>query len=93
LYPNILFTKKQRLDTQSLIANGSFPMGTNSDPTAACQVPTFMQYDPAAYKAFKKAYLQYIKHVASIENGGETPEKEVTSFLATDLEIDDRGMP
>ena len=52
-----------------------------------------MQYDPAAYKAFKKAYLQYIKHVASIENGGEMPEKEVTSFSATDLEIDDRGMP
>ena len=67
----------------------------NSDPTvyrAATQVPTFAQYDPAAYKALKKSYLPYIKHIAAIEKGTEPP-KQLGKFTGADLTYDSSGLP
>src|SRR6266567_148580 len=55
-------------------------------------VPTFQQYNPAAYKTFKTAYLTYIKHVASIENGTE-PVQKTTNFSMADLTYSKKGLP
>jgi hypothetical protein len=57
------------------------------------EVPTFAQYNPAAYKEMKNAYIKYIKHIAAIEKGTEPPNNEVTSFSVKDLTSDTAGRP
>ena len=67
----------------------------NSDPTVylgATQVPTFAQYNPAAYKALKKSYLPYIKHIAAIEKGTEIPN-QIGKFTVADLTYEPSGLP
>jgi hypothetical protein len=68
-----------------------------ADPAAAervRQVPTFQQYDPAAYKAMRKSYLKYVKHVGSIEKGTTTVTvPDVSTFTVTDLDVEAGGYP
>ncbi|KAF8958654.1 hypothetical protein BDZ97DRAFT_1923550 [Flammula alnicola] len=75
-------------DTQSLVVDGT--LSTPADPNSTGyrgvrQVPTFSQYDPTAYQVMKKAYLKYIKHIASIEKETAPAANTVTNFTMADL--------
>jgi len=70
--------KISSLDTQDNCGDGS--------------IPTFWQHNPAAYKAMKTAFLNYIKIVSTIENGTETV-KGTTNFSMADLTYTSTGLP
>ncbi|KAF8961700.1 hypothetical protein BDZ97DRAFT_1921028 [Flammula alnicola] len=83
-------------DTQSLVADGTLSTPADSNSTGyrgVRQVPTFSQYDPTAYQAMKKAYLKYIKHIASIEKGTAPAVNTVTNFTMADLKCEPSGLP
>ncbi|KAF8962367.1 hypothetical protein BDZ97DRAFT_1920636 [Flammula alnicola] len=83
-------------DTQSLVANSTLSTPADSNSTGYCrvrQVPMFSQYDPMAYQAMKKAYLKYIKHIASIEKGTSPAANTVTNFTMADLKCEPSGLP
>lgn len=78
------------------MSEGKLPVPRNSDPTgyqSVREVPTFAQYNPAAFKAMRIAYMAYAKYVASIELGTAAAERDITSFSAADLKFDDSGLP
>ncbi|KAF8955816.1 hypothetical protein BDZ97DRAFT_1926279 [Flammula alnicola] len=83
-------------DTQSLVADGTLSTPADSNSTGyrgVRQVPTFSQYDPTAYQAIKKAYLKYIKHIASIEKGTAPAANTMTNFTMADLKCEPSGLP
>ena len=84
-------------DTQTLIADGVLPIPVMADPAAAQrvrQVPTFEQYDPSMYKALRKSYVKYVKHVSSIEKGTTTATApDFSTFTIADLDLEAGGYP
>ena len=84
-------------DTQTLIVDGVLLIPVMADPVAAQrvrQVPTFEQYDPSMYKALRKSYVKYVKHVSSIEKGTTTVmAPNFSIFKMTDLDLEASGYP
>ena len=84
-------------DTQTLIADGVLPIPVMVDPAAAQrvrQVPTFEQYDPSMYKALRKSYMKYVKHVSSIEKGTTTVmAPDFSTFKMTNLNLEASSYP
>ena len=81
-----------RHDTQSWVGAGP-PAGSNSTTRqAGKRIPTFQQWAPQAFKALRKEYCGYTKHIGKIENGTE-PQIRTTTFTGVDLTYSTSGLP